>query len=224
VRSATERIAGLTALLVFAAACTNPDPSVVATDRPSATPIESPSAEPSARAEPGRPYDAARILDAMRSSPRPDGVATQLQTETIAAALADAIWTFDGTEWDTLVIEGTCAATCTVEVAGSRAGTAGEDLWVFSVDPEGGDVTVETASLSAVPHEVAVTLDDLARRVATPSALDEMRVTNVAWLPPPDGDRFVLSYRSGGEEGSCAAEVTVDAGAGELVDEQYTNC
>jgi hypothetical protein len=159
----------------------------------------------------------------MRTSPRPDGVPAAVQTDEIAAEIADAIWTFDGEAWETLAIEGACAATCTVEIAGSRGGD-GEDLWSFSIDPSTGNVTVDFTSLRALPDELVAALDRLARRTSSEGALDELRITSAAWTPPPDVDRFVLSYRSGGEEGSCAAELVVDARRGVLIDEMYTGC
>jgi hypothetical protein len=34
----------------------------------------------------------------------------------------------------------------------------------------------------------------------------------------------VLSYRSGGEEGSCAMEITLNASGGEVVEEKASGC
>ncbi|HEX7197446.1 MAG TPA: hypothetical protein VF364_11515, partial [Candidatus Limnocylindria bacterium] len=49
--------------------------------------------------EAGRPFDAEAILAAMRDSRRPGGVPDEMQTDAIAAAVADAIWTIDGEPW-----------------------------------------------------------------------------------------------------------------------------
>jgi len=159
----------------------------------------------------------------MADSPRPDGVPEELQTDAIAAAIADAIWTFDGGAWDRPIVSGVCGTTCTLEVSGSHAGTGGEDLWIFHVDPSSGSVEVASAELRALPNHVVDLVDRLARRLGT-SLADDMLLTTVAWQPPPDGDQFSLSYRSGGEEGSCAVEILVDARAGTLVDERASGC
>jgi hypothetical protein len=228
VRSPTERPAPLAALILLAAACTaapTPSPTPARSDAPaSASPVASGSPGGLALADPGRPYDGPAILEAMRTSPRPDGVPAEVQTDEIAAAIADAIWTFDGEAWQTLSVEGACAATCTVEIAGSRGVEAGEDLWSFLVDPGTERVTVDFTNLRALPDELVAALDGLARRISSDGALDELRITSAAWTPPPDADRYVLSYRSGGEEGSCAAEIVVDARRGALIDETYSGC
>lgn len=215
-RWATDRRARLGALLLLLllAACTA-DPS------PSAPSSASQSAPASAQAqpEPGQPYTAADILEAMRTSPRPDGVPEQLQTDAIAAAIADAIWTFDGQPWDDVVVDASCGeATCQVDVAGTRAGADGEDLWTFTVTPADETVTVETAALRAVPPAAVESLDGLVRGLLDPAELDGMALTSAAWEPPPGEGRFTLAYRSGGEEGSCGLDLVVDPAAGEIVD------
>lgn len=200
-------------ILLLLAACTAPS-----------TPTPSPSPEPSsALPEPGQPFDGATILAAMADSPRPDGVPDELQTDAIAAAVAEAIWTFDGDGWDRPIVSGVCGTTCTLEVSGSRAGAEGDDVWIFSVDPSSGSVEVASAELRALPRDVVGQVDRLARRLGT-SLTDDMLLTTVAWQPPPDGDRFRLSYRSGGEEGSCSVEMIVDARAGTLEDERASGC
>lgn len=215
-RSGTEPRGVAAALLLLLAACT-PSPS----PPPSGA---SPTPAGLGLADPGQPYDAADILDAMRSSPRPDGVPDAVQTDAAAAGIAAAIWTFDGEPWETIVIDAACGATCSVDVSGSRTGGGGEDLWTFEIDPGSGAVEVVSSSLRAVPAPIAAALDTLARRVATPSALDDLELTSVAWTPPPAADRFTLNYRSGGEEGSCGGELILDARAGTLIEESYAGC
>lgn len=161
----------------------------------------------------------------MRSSTRPDGVPDVLVTDAVAAELAETIWTFDGGAWDTMAVGGSCgSASCTLDIAGSRTDAAGEDLWIFEIDPATADVTVVSAELGALPDDLVDDLDALARAEADDDALDHLALTTARWLPPPDADQFVLSYRSGGEEGSCAAELTVDARSGTVMDETYTDC
>lgn len=159
----------------------------------------------------------------MRDSPRPDGVPDELKTDAIASAIADAIWTFDGRAWDRPVVAATCGSICTVEVSGGRDDADGEDVWVFRIDPPSASVEVVATELRAVPRDVVERLDSLARRLGA-SEMADMLLTTVAWMPPPDADLFRLSYRSGGEEGSCSLELVVDARAGTLVDERATGC
>ena len=162
--------------------------------------------------EPGRPFDAAEILDAMRDSRRPGGVPEELQTDAIAGALAEEVWTFDGRPWTSIVASGSCGVeACTVELSGAGPEAAGEDVWVFDIDPSDGSVSLASADLHAVPPTLAESLDELARATDEEGLLDGLIATSVRWLPPPDDGRFVLAYRSGEEEGSCMRDVTVDA-------------
>lgn len=180
---------------------------------------ELPSVGPTASAsvgrvpgEPGRPLDAAEILSAMRDSRRPGGVPEVLQTDEIAGALAEQVWTFDGQPWTSIVAGGSCGAdACTLELSGAGPEAAAEDVWVFDIDPSDGSVRLASADLHAVPPALAASLDELARATDEEGLLDGLIATSVRWLPPPDEGRFVLAYRSGEEEGSCTRDVTVDA-------------
>jgi hypothetical protein len=195
-----------------------------------ASPEPSPgSAEPSPAGlelpDPGRPFDAAGLLREMESSTRPGGVPEPVRTLAVAAAIADAVWTFDGSSWDTIAASGYCGtSSCTVELAGTRIGEAGEDLWILEVDPARPAVQVTAAELRALPAELVEQLDALARSADDAGGLASMMLGTVRWLPPPDGDRFVLSYRAGSVEGSCRRDVTLDAVRGEIVEMSATNC
>jgi hypothetical protein len=170
--------------------------------------------------EPGRPYAAAAILDAMRNSRRPGGVPQQLQTDAVAQSLASAIWTYAGEAWQQApVIGASCGPQrCTVDVAGTPAGGAGEDLYTFSVVPESGAASVLVADLHGYPAELDAVLDALARSQLEASRLEGLAMAGARWLPPPDTGQFVLSYRSGGEEGSPALDVVVDLPAGKVLE------
>jgi hypothetical protein len=243
----TERRLGLLALLLFATACAASGPSASpddtsaparaaaptgtaeATATPSAqpaTPSPTPTTAPRvALPEPGRPFGAAALLAAMRDSRRPGGVPDQLETDAIASALADAIWTFDGAPWTTTAAGGSCGPqTCTLELAGTRDGLAGDDLWVFSVSSATGAVEVVAAELRSLPADLPATLDGLVRVLDADGSLAGLVPASVKWLPPPAGGAFVVSYRSGGEEGSCGADVTLDALGGAIVAEQIVGC
>ena len=216
-------MAGMSVALV---ACSGPPP-------PSSAPVATPAASvvigdpgnPISLRPAGRPFDAEDILQAMRDSVRPGGVAAELQTEAIAAAVADTIWTLQGDRWDAIASSGACDPdTCTLEVAGSAAGDAGEDVWVLSVDPATADVEVVNADLHAIPTTAAEAIDRLARAAEGGAALDDLLLTSVRWHPPPDDGTFALAYRSGDEEESCSIDVRLDIVSGELTEVASSGC
>jgi hypothetical protein len=169
---------------------------------------------PIALPTPGHPLTTAGLLDGMRASRRPGGVPDALETEPIAAAVAERLWTFDGRPWATWTVGGACGpTTCSLEVGGASDGALGEDLYVFAVDPTTGSVELTDVSLGGTP---AALVDDLdaAARDAWDGDLSGLALTNVAWQPPPDEGRFVLTYRSGGEEGSPGVTIILDVPAG----------
>ena len=174
---------------------------------------------------PGRPYDAAAILAAMRESRRPGGVPQQLQTDAVAGAVAAEVWTIDGEPWTAMSIGGSCGPVrCTLELGGSRPRSADVDVWAFEVIPASGTVAVLDATLGAVPHEVVEAVDALARAREPRIQADGLLLTTARWLGPDDEDGFVLSYRSGEEEGSCELELRVDAGSGEVETDREAGC
>ena len=161
----------------------------------------------------------------MRTSTRPDSVPDVLETDALAGMLAEAMWTFDGEGWSTTAAGGSCGSTsCTLEIAGSRADYPGDDLWVFEIDPSAGDVNLVSAELRSLPDDLVADLDDLARSAVDGDLLDGLELTTAKWLPPPQEGSFALSYRAGTEEGSCAVELTVDARAGTITDEETEDC
>jgi hypothetical protein len=175
--------------------------------------------------EPGRPFDAATLLALMRESRRPGGVPDALETDAIATALAGAIWTFDGRPWTTTAVGGSCGpATCTLEIAGARADLAGDDLWAFAISPATGAVEVVAAQLRALPAELPIAVDELVRAADADESLAGLLLASLTWLPPPEDGRFLASYRSGGEEGSCGVDVTLDAVSALIVAEQGLGC
>jgi hypothetical protein len=164
----------------------------------------------------GQPYDAAAVLDAMAASHRPGGVPAQLQQASIAMAVADKLWTFDGLPWDTVSAGGSCGPDrCTLEIGGYTAGTVGEDLYIFEVEPEQADVTVLSAELRGLPTAFAQELDTFAR-AHWPDAAVPGPMASARWLPPPDEGVYVVSYRSGGEENSPAVDAVVDRNTGSV--------
>jgi hypothetical protein len=229
----TRRALAFATCAVVLGACADGVPSPSASEvAPSATPSAIQSAQPSATPAtlalpvPGRPYDASTVLAAMRDSRRPGGVPDALETDAVASALADAIWTLDGRPWATVAAGGSCGPeTCTLEVSGAGAGAEADDLWVIDVEPGTSAVRVASAELRSLPAGLAADLDGLVRSLVDPAALDGLFVTSVRWIPPPAEGRFVLSYRSGGEEGSsCGTDLTVAALVPEIVSDLAIAC
>jgi hypothetical protein len=174
----------------------------------------------------GLPLDSATLLDAMRTSRRPGGVPDELETEAIATQLADAIWTVDGEPWATMAIGGSCGPqSCSLEVAGAGTASTGEDLWTFDVDPASGEARLTSGHVGALPPELVGSLDELARGLVGDDSLEDTALGSVRWLPPPAPEgQFVLSYRSGGEEGSCGVDLTLDAAAPAVTDRTSVGC
>ena len=109
------------------------------------------------------PMTPTTLLVAMRDSRRPGGVPDRLETDAVAEALAAQIWTWDGQPWSTISVGGACGPSrCTLDVAGSRDGAAGADLYSFAV-AEGGAVKLVTADLHAYDAALDEVLDRTAR-------------------------------------------------------------
>jgi hypothetical protein len=226
----TRRASPLVALAVLLAACADVAPPSPTPD-PTASPGPSQAATPSPT-HPGvelplasRPFDAGMLLRAMRESRRPGGVPDELETDALASALAEAIWTLDGQPWTAISAGGSCGPnTCTLEISGAAAGAQGDDLWIFGIAPQTGDVRLVSTELRSLSTAFVGRLDALTRSLVSPAVLDDLILTNVRWLPPPDEGQFVLTYRSGDEEGSCGADVTIDAVAGDVVSGGSSDC
>jgi len=179
------------------------------TPAPEATP-------PVAIDAPGRPYDADDILALMADSRRPGGVPSELQTPEIAAAIAEHVWTIGGKPWAVASIGGSCGSqACDLEVGGAPGGLAGEDLYLFRIDPATGSVELIQSVLLGLGPDTVEALDRLVRD-RYDGDLDGFGLATVRWLPPPDDGRFVLAYRSGGEEGSPALDLVFDLATGEV--------
>jgi hypothetical protein len=202
----------LALLALMAASCGAPSPS------PSQSgPSGAASASAGTAVAPGRPYDAAALLTGMRESRRPGGVPDRLETVAVAEAISMLVWTWDGQPWDVLAIGGACGpGECTLDVAGSRQGAPGSDLYSFVVAGDG-SVTLLTTDLHAYDPSLDATLDRAAQQAAG-DALNGLTYIGARWLVPPDRGRYWLAYRSGGEEGSPGVDLLLDLASGEVVE------
>ncbi len=109
----------------------------------------------------------------MRASRRPGGVPDTIETEQIAGAIADGLWTFDGSAWPAMVVGASCGPErCTVDIAGTPDGADGEDLYTFSVTPATGSVSLLVADLHGYPSSLDPLLDGVAQEGVSPGRLD----------------------------------------------------
>ena len=202
-RSGTSLVAGLLATLLVVAGCAEPAPTPPATG----------SDDSAAPSRPGaaRPYDADAVLSAMAQSRRPGGVPDELETAAVAAQLANAIWTYDGRPYPTLVVGGSCGpSSCTLEVSGHPAGAAGADLYVFAVTRLAGAVSLTTSDLHGYPSGLDASIQEVARNGVAADDIGSLAYAAASWQLPPRSGWFWAAFRSGGEEGSPGLDVLVD--------------
>lgn len=216
-RHARLSVAGA-AILAVLAGCGGPAPTV--TVSPSADPSRPPpstvaTASSGTFATPGTPYIAADLLAAMRDSRRPGGVPDELETDAVAGAIAERLWTWDGQPWATWTVAGSCGpASCSLDVAGDAPDGAGTDLYTFSIERSTGVVDVAGTDLHGYPPGLEARLDAIARGALDAADLEGLTLVGARWLPPPETDRYWLAYRSGGEEGAPRLDVVVDLATG----------
>jgi hypothetical protein len=199
-------VAAVVLLGLLLGACAAPSPSNSGTS-PSATGTSPRPSRPAA----SRPYDADAVLAAMTQSRRPGGVPDRIETSAVAAQVANAVWTYDGQPYPSLVIGGSCGATsCTLEVSGQPIGGAGADLFVFSVTQPAGAVTMTTTDLHGYPSGLDGQIEAVAREGTDADRLTGLAYRTASWQLPPRSGWFWAAFRSGGEEGSPGLDVLVD--------------
>lgn len=219
-RPGANRLAAVALVLTVAGCAGSVEVSPTATASPppsspaaTASPVPSPTPEPTplvALPDPAHPFTADELLAAMRESRRPGGVPDTLETPAIAAAVAERLWTFGPGGWATSSVGGGCGPqVCSLEVGGTADGALGEDLYVFTIDPASGAVSLVDASLGGTPSDLVEALDAAARETWDGS-LEGLGLASIAWQPPPDEGTFILTYRSGGEEGSPGVTLVLD--------------
>lgn len=239
-RSTEERIAAALTLALLTAGCVTGSPpgrsagaagpTAYSTPPQTASPTQDEPRPKSsglmALPSPGLPWDGPTVLRELAGTNGPNNVPDEVRTSSVAEAIAATVWTVDGSAWDTIAIGGYCGqSTCTIDIAGTHLGRAGEDLWTLEVDPAAGSVVPLVSDVRSIPWDLVDALDRLARSLDDDGALSLMILSTARWLPPPtEAGRFLLSYRSGGEEGSCARDLVLDASGGTLVEEHATGC
>jgi hypothetical protein len=207
------RLAGQPPAALQSSSASSPTPAASA-GAPSLQPTP-----PGPLSTPDRPYDVDAILQAMADSRRPDGVPDELQNRQVAASVAHAAWTWDGAPWEALAVSGSCGPElCSLELVGTNGDGAGEDLYSFNVDPDARRVELVAADLHAYPRDLEADLDAAARAALDPERLEGLALVSARWLPPPDRDRYLLAYRSGGEEGAPRLDILLDLATGEVID------
>jgi hypothetical protein len=91
------------------------------------------------------------------------------------------------------------------------------DVYSFRIAAGSAVVSVVQADLHAFPELVDLQLDTLVRARIDAARLQGLALVGDTWLRPPDAGRYVLAYRSGGEEGSPGLDVLVDLPGGEVL-------
>lgn len=167
--------------------------------------------------EPAPAYTPDALLAAMLASRRPGGTPDRLETRAVVEALAPHVQTLGGEPWATLSVGGSCGPDrCTLEVGGTPSGDShGEDLYIFSIDPTTASVQLLESNLRGIAVATVIALDRAAR-TSWEGDLSTLRLGSARWLPPPASGSYVLSYRSGGEEGSPAIDLLINAATGEI--------
>lgn len=83
--------------------------------------------------------------------------------------------------------------------------------------PSSGDVELLGSTLLGIDPATVEALDRLARE-RWDGDLDGFGLAAARWQRPPDHDRFVMAYRSGGEEGSPAVDLVIDVETGTVTE------
>jgi len=209
-----------TVLLVTVAACSgSPGPGEPTPKAPYTQAPPTPELVAIATVAPtghGRPYSPEMIAAELQDVQF--GLAPELQSPFIAAALADRIWTYDGRPYREMWFSGSCdeagAGRCELSVQGlpDYAPTReSEDYYHFEVDLRSG--AVRLAALpggKGFPAELIPEIDGLVRSLDTEGRLEGLTLSYVLWAFPPPDDAFIVRYETGDLEGDRWIHVTVD--------------
>jgi hypothetical protein len=163
----------------------------------------------------GQPYTAEMI--AVELADVSYNFPPELQTEFIAAALADRIWTYDGRPYREVWFTGSCnegvRIRCDLSLTGlpAFAPTRGDvDTYWFVVHlgspilgPEAGQ------ALGGFPPDLVPAIDALARSLDIDGRFKAEALRGIDWALPPPDDAFVLTYGDD-NEGDTTIVVTLD--------------
>ncbi|HEX5826387.1 MAG TPA: hypothetical protein VFY23_02620 [Candidatus Limnocylindrales bacterium] len=167
---------------------------------PVATPVV-PSASPAADV-PGRPYDGQALLALMRTQQQP-ALDPSLVTDAVAAAMAEQVWTYDGTPYRQVMFEGSCeSGACALGLTGlpSAAGDPSfADAYRWAVEPGASVLRTEGGwpSLSGYPHELDEALAEEARLLDAEGLLEGLQLSSVRWVPDLEDRVFELQFDDG---------------------------
>jgi hypothetical protein len=186
--------------------------------------LESASATPAELAgfAPGRPYDADAVFAALSvgdSVTEGLGLAHVFVNRDTAAALAGAVWTWNGARYRELQIESSCDDLATVDtrclllvVGIPRFEAAGGDNNAFSVTASSGadEYSIgDRPQLSGYPAELETQLE-LTTRSLTADQLTPLRLDHASWLPPPAAGIFALEFDDGNRQTRTLIRVWLD--------------
>jgi hypothetical protein len=215
---AWSRAVAISGLALLVAACgslvVDPGSSVARTKGPYTKAPPTPAFSPLATVgpgSPGQPYAAADIEPMLAAASV--GVAAEIRTPQVAAAIADRIWTFDGRPYQEVFIGGSCEnGGCEIVVEGVPAFAPTRDtrdVWSLSLDLRTGVFSDSEPALGGFPAELTSGLDALARSLDADGTFRTLPLTRVEWLrPPPDG-LWLLRYGSGTQEMDVNWYVTI---------------
>ena len=208
-------------MLTFAIGCA-PITDVLGTPEttpkaPYTNPPPTPTLSPIATVAPtghGRPYTpemmVAELMDVPYNFPR------ELQTDFVAAALADQIWTYDGRPYRELNLVGDCYGSprCDLRVIGLPAFASTRDQsdsHSFSIELPTRVVTRSySGGLRGYPPELGPEVEALARSLDTAGRYADLPLRRVLWALPPPGDAYLVQFQRGSLEDAIVRCVALD--------------
>jgi len=169
---------------------------------------------------PGQPYSAEAIALELQdvSYNFPPQLKAPAVTEMLAQAIADQLWTYDGSPYREVWIQGSCDESglgrCELTLSGLPpfAPTIdSQDGYAWSIDLASGLIApLGRPQLKGYPPELDAELDALARSLDTEGRLAEKGLLGVEWVLAPAEDAYLLRYGKGEEEGDPTLYVTLD--------------
>jgi hypothetical protein len=143
----------------------------------------------------------------------------------LAQAIADQVWTYDGSPYREVWIQGSCDESglgrCELTLSGLppfAPTRESQDTYAWNVDLATGLIAPGRPQLKGHPPELDPELDALAQSLDTKGQLAEKGLIGVEWVLPPARDTFFLRYGKSEEMGgSGAIFVTLDRANREIL-------